>query len=505
MDTLHNLLLGFGVALTPAAILACFVGCILGMLIGVLPGVGTATTIAILLPFAFGQDPTLLLITFSGIYLGAQFGGANTSILVNMPGEASSVATALDGYPLACRGKAGTALAVAAVASFTGGLLGLIALSFFAPIISHAALVFGPPEKFILTTFVLVLFCSLGANRYAIVSMLLGLMLGTVGPDPLRGEPRYDFGLFALTSGLDFIVVAIGLLGVGEVLASWDSRTPRVESTGWRSALPRWSEISPAFGTMIRSGFVGFGVGVLPGAGTAAASFMAYTLEKRLSKFGQEFGTGRIEGVAAPESANNAAVAGALVPMLTLGIPGSASTALMLAALVVAGVQPGPLLFSEHPALVWGAIASLFIANVVLIFLSIFMIPLFVKVSSIEYVYIFPVIILFAVIGAYSVNGDMFEVWLMIGFGVAGYLCKRVGIPLAPMILGLVLGPLTETSLTQSMAMSRGSAMIFLERPVSLSLIIVSLTPFVVIAVRRILAHRVAAVPPDAKKGKLPG
>ncbi|WP_280960268.1 tripartite tricarboxylate transporter permease [Aquamicrobium defluvii] len=354
---------------------------------------------------------------------------------------------------------------------------------------------FGPPEKFILMTFVLLLFCTFGANRYAILSMLLGLMLGTVGPDPLRGEPRYDFNLFALSDGLDFIVVAIGLLGVGEVLASWDSRTAKLESSGWRDALPRWHEIRTTLGTMIRAGLVGFGMGILPGAGTAAASFMAYTIEKRLSRFGHEFGTGRIEGVAAPESANNAAVAGALVPMLTLGIPGSASTALMLAALVVAGIPPGPLLFTEHPALVWGVIASLFIANVVLVFLSIVMIPLFVKVSSIQYVYIFPIIIMFAVVGAYSVNGDMFEVWLMIGFGVAGYLCKRVGIPLAPMILGLVLGPLTETSLAQSLAMSRGDVMIFIERPVSLGLLIACVAPFAVISAYRILRRRAGIEP----------
>lgn len=487
MESLSDLLFGFSVVLTPTAVVACLIGCLLGLLIGVLPGVGTATTIAILLPFAFGQDPTLLLIIFVGIYLGAQFGGATTSILMNMPGEASSVATTLDGYPLARQGRAGAALAVATCASFVGGFVGLIGLTFFAPAISDAALMFGPPEKFILTTFALLLFCTIGANRHAVISLLLGLMIGTVGPDPLRGEPRFDFGLFELMDGIDFVVVAIGLLGVGEILASQGEAVESTRTPQRKGILPRFSEIRTTFATMIRGSLIGFGMGILPGAGTAAASFMAYTIEKRFSKFSHEFGAGRLEGVAAPESANNAAVAGALVPMLTLGIPGSASTALMLAALVVAGITPGPLLFVEHPEIVWGIISSLFIANFILLALSLSMIPIFVKISSVKYIHIFPVIIIFAMIGSYSVNGDMFEVWLMLGFGVAGYICRRVGIPLAPMILGLVLGPLTEASLIQSLAISRGDPMIFFERPVSITLILLGVMPLALLTGYRLI------------------
>lgn len=478
MEALEGLRLGFGLVFTPAALMVCLIGCIVGTLIGILPGIGTATTIALLLPLIYGRDATLALVMFSGIYLGAQYGGSTTAILMNIPGESSSVITALDGYQLARQGRAGTALAIAAISSFAAGLLGLLGLAFFAPLVARFALAFGPPEQFILISFALLMFCALTAARLSLAMVVLGLLIGTVGSDPLQGEPRFTFGVPQLADGIDFVIVAMGVLGIGEVLTSLDEKTHPMLPLKFRQLLPSLKDVIACMGAMLRSGAIGFILGALPGTGTTAASFLAYIVEKRVSKNGPKFGTGQVEGVAAPEGANNAAVAGAMVPMLTLGIPGSASTALMLAAMIIGGVRPGPLLFTEHPDLVWTVIASLFVANVVLLILNLPLVPLFASLTRIRYLYLYPVIVILAIVGAYSVNNDVFDVWLMLFFGVIGYLLKRLDVPLAPLVLGVVLGPIAETSLVQALSLSRGNPLVFVERPLSLGLLTGSLVLF---------------------------
>lgn len=505
MNTLYALQSGFATALSPAALLACLSGCLLGTLIGILPGIGTATTIAILLPLAFGQDPTLLLIIFTGIYMGAQYGGSTTAILMNIPGESSAVATALDGYRLARKGRGGTALAVAAVASFIGGTIGLLGLAFLSPLIADYALRFGPPEQFLLIAFALLLFCSLGKTRLSLLSLLFGMLVGTIGGDPVTGTPRFTLGIIQLNDGVDFVVFAMGLLGLGEILANMGAAAVgAVKVPSWRQLIPQWAEIVECKGAIARGSILGFALGVLPGLGTAAASFLAYGLEQRVSKRPEEFGTGRLEGVAAPESANNASVSGALVPMLTLGIPGSASTALMLSVLVITGITPGPLLFVEHPDIVWGVIASLFLANIILLILNLPLVPVFASLSRIKYEYLFPVIMIFLIVGAYSVNGIIFDIWLMIGFGVLGFGLKSLGIPLAPAILGLVLGPLAEARLRASLDISRGEFAVFIDRPISL-VITIAILLFVLflVATRLMRARAITGAPQrDADAGK---
>lgn len=481
MDALDGLRLGFDLIFTPAALLACLTGSFLGTLIGILPGVGTATTIAILLPLTFGRDPGLALIMFSGIYLGAQYGGSTTAILMNIPGESSSVITALDGYQLARQGRAGTALAIAAISSFVAGVIGLLGLAFLSPLVSKFALSFGPPEQFLLIAFALLMFCALTSARLSLSMVLLGLMIGTIGADPLQGEPRFTLNLVQLSEGIDFVIVAMGLLGLGEVLGNIRSQERSTLPLKFRDLFPRLEDVMQCKGTVLRSGVLGFILGALPGSGTTAASFVAYILEKRICKNGPKFGTGQVEGVAAPEGANNAAVAGAMVPMLTLGIPGSASTALMLAALIIGGVRPGPLLFAEHPTLVWTVIASLFVANVVLLILNLPLVPLFASLMRIRYLYLYPVIILFTIVGSYAINNDIFDVWMMLLFGVAGYVLRHMNVPLAPLVLGLVLGPLAETSLVQSLSISRGNPLIFFERPTSLTIIVAATTLLVIL------------------------
>jgi len=467
---LSDLAGGFVVALSPTNLLFGFVGVVLGTAVGVLPGLGPAVTISLLLPMTFGLDPTTAFIMFGGIYYGAMYGGSTTSILVNTPGEAASVVTTLDGFRMAQKGRAGAALATAAIGSFLAGTFATFMLMLTAPALVEWALRFGPPEYFGLMLFALTTVGALSGESAwkTVFSTCLGVLLGLVGIDLQTGEPRLTFGLPQLMGGIDVVLGAIGLFAIGEVL--WAAANPgesaAVASTGrlrmtaeeWRRSLPAW----------LRGTAVGFGVGVLPGAGATLATFLSYAVERRVSRHPEEFGSGAIEGVAGPEAANNASAGGSLVPLLALGIPGSGTTAMMLAAFQLYGLRPGPLLFAEKPELVWGLIASLYIGNVLLLVLNLPLVGLWVRLLRVPRPLLFGSVVVFSSVGAYSLNGSVADLLVLYALGIAGFFLRRWGFPLAPVILGLVLGPLLEQELRRSLAISSGDPSVFFSRPLSL-------------------------------------
>jgi putative tricarboxylic transport membrane protein len=478
MDFWNNLVLGFSVAVTPFNLLLAFVGVFLGTVIGVLPGIGPMTGIALLIPITFGLPPSSAIILMAGIYYGAMYGGSTTSILVNAPGESSSVVTCIDGYQMAKQGRAGPALAAAAIGSFIAGTFATLMLMLLGPVIAQFALNFGPPEYFALMLAGLTVVTSLAGRSLvkALLATTIGLAFATIGIDLQSGISRFTFGNLEMLDGLEFLVVAIGLFALSEVLANLaDMRQAVTERLSIKGSLwltkEDWKRATPAF---IRGTLSGFFVGGIAGAGAAVASFVSYGIEKGASKYKDELGHGAIEGVAGPEAANNAAAGGAMIHLLCLGIPGSGTTAIMLGALLMLGLQPGPLLFTQQPAFVWGLIASMYIGNVMLLVLNLPLVGMWVKILDIPLYLLMLFITLFSFLGVYTVNGSVQDLVLMVGFGVIGYILRRLDIPTAPIILAMVLGDLMEQAMRQSLIMSDGSMGIFFTRPIALILLILA-------------------------------
>ena len=472
MDILAGLMQGFAVALQPINLLWCFVGVLLGTIVGVMPGLGPPATIAMLLPLTFLMNPASAIIMLAGIYYGAKYGGSTTSILLNVPGESASVVTCFDGYQMARKGRAGAALGIAAIASFIAGTVGVIGIMLIAPPLARMALAFSSPEYFALMALGLAMVVLLAGRSMlkALLAMLIGLWLAGIGTDLFSQTSRFTFGRMELLSGIDFVVVAIGVFAIGEVLANMEGREAAKAlpvPTGLRNLLPTRQDLKDSRFAFANGSLVGFFIGVLPGAGSTIASFISYGLEKAVSRRPAEFGKGVVEGVAAPEAANNAETGGALIPMLTLGIPGSSTTAVLLAALVLWGFKPGPLFIPENPALFWGLVASMYIGNVMLLVLNMPLVPLFAQVLRTPAYLLYPIILGIALVGVYSTSGSLFDVWLLAGFGLLGYVMRKLDYPSAPLILGLVLGGALERALRQSLMMSDGSVSILVSRPVS--------------------------------------
>lgn len=463
-----HLIQGFATALTLQNIFWALVGCFIGTLVGVLPGIGPASGIAILLPLTTVLPPTSAIIMMAAIYYGAMYGGSTTAIVVNIPGEASSVPTAIDGYEMAKQGKAGPALAICAISSFVAGTLGLIGLTFFAPLLADVAVVFGPPEYFALMFMALTLIISLSGRALlkGVISMALGLMTAMIGQDPLTGAARLTFGFPKLLAGVDFISVIVGLFAISEVMVNVESRITAI-SQKIGSWMPSWADIKQSFGAMLRSTGVGFFLGLLPGVTPSVTTFVAYDLEKRLSKHPERFGKGAIEGVAAPEGANNATSTAGFVPLFSFGIPTAPSMAVLLGGLMMYGLQPGPMLFKENPEFVWAIIASMYIGNIMLIVLNLPLVGMWARICVIPFYILGPLIVFFSVLGTYSIRFLAYDVWVMTLFGVIGYFMRKFGYPIAPMVLATVIAQMMEMSLGQSMLMSRGSIFILFTRPIS--------------------------------------
>ncbi len=482
---MEGLLYGLSVAITPTNLLFCFLGAFLGTLVGVLPGIGPVGSMALLLGATYGLPPETALIMFAGIYYGSMYGGSTTSILVNIPGEASSVVTAIDGYQMARKGRAGSALCIAAVGSFVAGTVGLVILSFLAPKLAEAALKFGPPEYFAIAVFGLLVLSQLSGQGLlkSFIMVGVGLLLGTVGLDDISGQARFTFGSVDLQKGIDFVPVAMGLFGIAEVLdiaAEKVANNQEAIKVKLRELLPNREEAKKSVGPTLRGSVLGFLVGLIPGPAAVISTFLSYTLERKISKSPQDFGNGAPEGVAGPESANNSAAIGAFVPVLSLGIPFAPPTALLLSAMMIHGITPGPLLIQEHPEIFWGLIASMYIGNAMLLLLNLPMVGLFVRVLSVPSNLLMPVIILLCIIGAFAINNAVTDIWIMTIFGVAGFIMRRWGFSPAPLVLALVIGPMLENSLMQSLMMSQGSLSIFYTQPLSRALFI--LTIIVIVA-----------------------
>jgi putative tricarboxylic transport membrane protein len=478
LETLHNLAVGFSVALSPPVLLYAFVGCVIGTLVGVLPGVGPLAGISLLLPATFGMDATRAIVMLAGIYYGAMYGGSTTSILMRIPGEAASVMTCIDGYAMARKGRAGAALAIAAVGSYVAGTVSVIGLMLLAPPLAAFALRFGPPEYFALLLFGLLVlaYMSSGSMLKSLAMAALGLLLGMVGIDQMSGYFRFAYGIVELGDGLGVVPVAVGLFGLAEILATAGQAVPpKVIEPRLRELLPSRAEWRDAAAPIGRGTVLGFLVGIIPGSAHIISSFVSYALEKKLSKRPEEFGHGAVAGVAGPESANNAATSGAFVPMLALGVPSGPIPAVMLAAMMVHGVSPGPLLIRQQPELFWGFIASMYVGNVVLLILNLPLVGLFVNLLRVPYPYLYPAILTFSILGVYAVNGSVVDVWIMLVMGVLGYILRKLGFETAPIVLGVVLAPMIELALRQSLAMSDGHYGIFFQRPIAATLLVVGL------------------------------
>jgi putative tricarboxylic transport membrane protein len=474
MDLFDNLIFGFGVALSLQNLLYCLIGVTVGTLIGVLPGIGPLGTIAILMPITYGVSPVGALIMLAGIYYGAQYGGSTTAILVNLPGETSAVVTCIDGYQMARQGRAGPALAIAAVGSFFAGTVGTLLIALFGPPLAEIALKFGSPEYFSLMLMGLVAAAVLaqGDMVKSLAMVVTGLLLGLVGSDVNTGVQRFSFGFAELSDGIGFVVVAVGVFAIGEIIANLGDKAERqVLAATVADLFPSKEDLKRCIGPILRGTGIGAFFGVLPGTGPAIASFASYMLEKKLAADPSRFGQGAIEGVAAPESANNADAQCKFIPMLTLGLPASGVMALMLGALTIQGIQPGPEVMSQRPDLFWGLIASMWIGNLMLVVLNLPMIALWVKLLQVPYRLLFPAIMAFSAIGIYSVNNSSFEIYLTAVFGIFGFVCMKLGFPPAPLLLGYVLGPMMEENLRRSMLMSGGDATVFVTRPISLAFI----------------------------------
>ena len=468
---------------------------LLGQIVGVLPGIGPAAAIALLLPITFGMDATGAIIMFAGIYYGSQYGGTLTSVLISVPGESSTVMTAVDGYQMALQGRAGAALGISAIGSFIAGTIGTFGLILIAPALAKMALAFGPPEYFSLVLLGLMALAAVGGSLLkGLMTGLAGLAFGTMGIDPQVGVPRFDFGQVWLLDGVEFIVLTVALFGLGEVLGGCNSSVARPVAKV-TNVLPTRADWQQSRMPIMRGSVIGFIIGVLPATGATIASFVAYIVEKKLAKDPSRFGKGAIEGVAGPEAANNAAAAGAMVPMLSLGVPGSGTTAVILGALIMFGVRPGPEMFTTNANLVWALIASMLIGNLLLLIMNLPLAGFFAKLLMVPYSWLYPPILALCIAGVYSQSNSIEDAWLLVGFGALGWLMKRFDWPMPPMILGLVLSPLFETSLRQSLTMSLGNPMIFVSRPLSASLLafaaLALIVPILMVAWRQLRSGRV--------------
>jgi putative tricarboxylic transport membrane protein len=456
-------------------ILFCFLGAVLGTAVGVLPGLGPAATIALLLPLAYTiASPVTAIILMAGIFYGSMYGGSTTSILLNLPGEAASVVTCIDGYQMARKGRAGVALGIAAIGSFIAGTAGIIGLTLFAPPIAEFALSFGPPEKFALALVGLLMAVTLSGASIVkgLILTVIGLLLASVGIDPISGKTRFSFGIIELQGGFDFVTLAMGVFGLGEIFYNLESAAKaEIVTTRVGQIWPRTADWVRSRWAMLRGTLIGFFIGIIPGGGAVISSLVSYAVEKKISKHPDEFGRGAIEGVAGPESANNAASSSSFIPLLTLGIPGNASIAMIFAALLIKGVTPGPFLISEHPDIFWGVIASMYLGNVMLLILNLPLVGLWVQLLRVPYGILAPVVILFTAIGSYSIQNQAFDIYALIGFGVFGYILRKLRFEPGPLPLAFVLGPMIESSMRQSLLMSGGSFLIFVERPISVALI----------------------------------
>ncbi|MDK3022599.1 tripartite tricarboxylate transporter permease [Cupriavidus taiwanensis] len=493
MELLANLSLGFSTALTFQNLAYAFLGCVLGTLIGVLPGLGPLATIAMLLPVTYTLPPVAALIMLAGIYYGAQYGGSTTAILVNLPGESSSVVTTIDGYQMARRGRAGVALATAGLGSFFAGCVATMILAAFAAPLSELAFKFGPAEYFSLMVLGLIgaVVLASGSLVKAIAMIVLGLLLGLVGTDVNSGAARFSFDVPELTDGLNFVSVAMGIFGFAEIIANLEQKEHRETFTDHITNLfPTKEDFKRMIPAVLRGTALGSALGILPGGGASLASFAAYSLEKKTSKYPQEFGKGAIEGVAGPESANNAASQTSFIPLLTLGIPPNAVMALMVGAMTIHNIQPGPQVMTSNPALFWGLIASMWIGNLMLIVLNLPLIGIWVKLLKVPYRYLYPAILTFCCIGVYSVQNTTFDVFQTAAFGVVGYLFIKLRCEPAPLLLGFVLGPMMEENFRRSLLLSRGDFSVFVTRPLSLGLLIAAAVLVVVVALPSIKAKR---------------
>jgi putative tricarboxylic transport membrane protein len=460
---------GFAIALTWQNLFWALVGCFIGTLVGVLPGIGPVSGIAILLPLTTVLPATSAIIMMASIYYGAMYGGSTTAIVVNIPGEASSVPTAIDGYEMAKQGKAGPALAISAISSFVAGTLSVIALTLFAPTLAEFAVVFGPPEYFALMFMGLSLVISLSGRALlkGIISMALGLTAALIGQDPLTGATRLTFDFVTLTAGVDFISVIVGLFAISEVMINVEQRITAISEMEIKNWMPTWADIKQCTGTMLRATGVGFFLGLLPGCAPSVTTFVAYDLEKRVSKHPERFGHGAIEGVAAPEGANNATSTAGFVPLFSFGLPTAPSMAVLLGGLMMYGLQPGPMLFATNPEFVWAVIASMYIGNVMLLVLNLPLVGMWAKIVRIPFYILGPMIVFCALVGTYSLRFQVFDIWMMTLFGVIGYFMRKFGFPIAPMVLASVLAQMLETALGQALLISQGSPLIFFTRPIS--------------------------------------
>jgi putative tricarboxylic transport membrane protein len=493
MDLIANLSLGFSTAASPENLFFCLVGVILGTLIGVLPGIGATATIAMLLPITFQLEPVSSLIMLSGIYYGAQYGGSTTAILINMPGESSSAVTAIDGYQMARRGKAGTALAIAALGSFFAGTVATLLVALFAPPLTAIALKFGAAEYFSLMVLGLVSAIALahGSILKALAMVVLGLILGLVGTDIYTGAPRFTFGITEFADGLSFVALAVGVFGIAEILRNLEGEQDRtVLGTKIGRLFPSREDLRSMVAPMMRGTAVGSVLGILPGGGAVLASFASYTIEKRMSDHPEEFGHGAIAGVAGPESANNAGAQTSFIPLLTLGIPANPVMALMVGAMIIQGIVPGPNVASEQPELFWGIIASMWIGNLMLVILNLPLIGLWVKLLKVPYQVLFPIILAFCSIGVYSVNSNVFDLFSVAFFGLLGYTLLKLKCEPAPLLLGFVLGPMLEENLRRAMILGRGDPSVFVTRPISLTLLLLTVAVLIIVLLPSIRKKR---------------
>lgn len=478
MEILTKVLYGFQVALQPDNLFFCFLGALIGTLVGVLPGIGPVGAMALLLPVTFSMSPTAAVIMFAGIYYGCQYGGSTTSILLNIPGEVTSIITCLDGYQMAQKGRAGAALGISAIGSFIAGTIATCGLILFATPLTKVALKFGPPEYFslICMAFVVLIFLASGSIIKALLSAVIGIFLALIGPDPMRGIYRFTFGIVDLKDGISIVPLAVGMFGISEIIMNMEKETAvEVFETNLKGLFPNRKDLKDSIGAIMRGSSLGFFLGILPGGGGLISSFMSYALEKKVSKHPELFGTGVIQGVAGPESANNAGAQASFIPLLTLGIPTNIVMALLFGALMLHGITPGPLMIHEKPDLFWGLITSMYIGNGMLLVLNLPLIGIWVKVLKVPLSVLFPIVLILTMIGVYTVRNNVFDIYLMIFFGIVGYLFKKLDFEIAPLALAFVLGDMFEEALRQSLIYSRGDLTVFFSRPISAGFMIVTI------------------------------
>jgi len=495
MDVITNLMGGFATCLTPYNLWMAVLGAFLGTMVGILPGLGPSATMAIILPITFGMDATPAMIMLCALYYGAMYGGSTTSILVNVPGEASSVVTAIEGHQLARQGKAGTALGLSAIGSFFAGIMGTIGLAFTASTLAEFSLKFGPAEMFSLVLMGMFTIIYVGGKDVtkSLMSMAIGLGLGTVGTDIVQGKERFTYGISELLDGIDFVILVMGTFGISEVLESAEEfmKIVPMKVKFW-DLFPSWKDTWYCRWAILRGTCVGFFICCVPGSGPTIASFLSYGVEKSVSKYPERFGTGVMEGVAGPESSNNAAVSGAMVPMFALGIPGSGATAVLLGGLILYGLKPGPMLFVENADFVWAVMASMFIGNCILIVMNLPLVPVFASLLRIPYGLIYPAILIICIVGAYAVATGLFEVGMMLIFAICGYFMKKGDVPAAPMLMALLMGPMMERSLYQALNLSHGSMLVFIQRPISATLLSIIVLMSLYVGIRSLRGKKAA-------------